>query len=302
MQIVLNQMTVLFILMAVGFIIGKVKLLTTEGNTVLSKIVLNITLPCTILSSVFENESVITIADTAYFILMSLLAFLIAFLVSVPIVLLMGGDKANRGLLTFISVFSNCGFMGLPVALAIFGASSAYYVALFSIIFNILVFSVGIIMISGKGGKFDPKQLINPTLIIALLAIPIALFNLQFPFIITEVARITGYITIPGAMLVVGSSLAYVPLKTVFSEWRVGPATALKLVAIPIVTWLVLRQIISNELLLGVLVIVSGMPTAATASMLTVGKGNEHIASAGTFLTTVLCGVTVPLIAYLLLM
>ena len=301
-QVIFNQMAVLFILMAVGFVVGKLKVLTPDNNKTLTRFVLFIALPCTIISSVFDNEISITLGDTTYFLLMSFLSILIAFLISLPVVRLMGGEKANRGLLNFMSVFSNCGFMGFPVVIAIFGASSAYYVALFNIAFNALVFSVGIIMISGKNVKFDLKLLINPSLISAIIAIPIALTGIRPPQVVVEAISITGSITSPGAMIIIGSILAYVPLKTVFSEWRIVPVTLLKLVVVPLLTWLVLRQIITNELLLGVLVVISGMPVAAMSSMLAVEyDGNEPMASAGVFLSTLLCGVTVPLIVYLLL-
>jgi hypothetical protein len=304
-------MAVLFILMAIGVVVGITKILTPEGNKMLSKIVLFIALPCTILSSVFESEASITAADTVYFLLMSLLAFLVAFLIAIPAVHLLGGDKANKGINTFMSVFSNSGFMGFPVVIALFGVSSAYYVAMFNIPFNALVFSVGIFLISNKKtandtrqlGGFNPKLLINPTLIVALLAIPLALTGIRPPRIIIDAVRITGGITTPGAMLAIGATLTYVPLKTIFSEWRVIPVTLLKLVVIPIATWLVLRHVITNELMLGILVIISGMPTAVMASMFAIEyKGNERIAAAGVFLSTLLCGITVPLIVYLLLM
>jgi len=155
-------------------------------------------------------------------------------------------------------------------------------------------------MISQKA-DFNPKTLINPVLIVALLAIPIALIGFRPPQIILETLRITGSITTPGGMLVIGSTLAYVPIKTLLSEWRIIPVTLLRLIIIPVVTWLILRQIITNELLLGVLVIVSGMPSAAMASMLAIEYGgNEKTASAGVFLTTLLCGLTVPLLVYFL--
>jgi len=261
---------------------------------------------------VFENESAITVGDTFYFLLMSLLTFLIAFSISIPIIRLLGGDKANRGLLNFMAVFSNCGFMGFPVITSIFDPPAVYYVALFNIPFNILVFSIGIYMISSKkapsdgtgaSSGFDPKLLINPTLIVALLAIPIALTGIRPPMIITDVLKITGNMTAPGGMLVIGATLAYVPFKSIVSEWRIFPVTLLKLIVIPVLTWLILKQIITNDLLLGILVVISGMPTAAMASMLAIEYGgNEKAASAGVFLTTLLCGITVPLIVYLLLM
>ena len=307
LEVIITQMVLLFIIMAIGFVVGKTKLLTPDGNKLLTRIVLFIGLPCTILNSVFENEIDLTIGDTLYFLLMALLTFAIAFAVSIPVIYLLGGDKKNRGLLNFMSVFSNCGFMGFPVVIAIMGLSSAYYVALFNIPFNVLVFSIGIFMISsGKTGdgavtQFNPKSLINPVLIVALIAIPIALIGFKPPQIIADAIKITGNLTTPGGMLVIGSTLAHMHFKSILSEWRIIPVTLLKLIAIPVVTWFILKNIISNEMLLGVLVLVSAMPSAAMASMLAIEYGgNEKTASAGVFLTTLLCGVTVPLLVYLL--
>jgi len=323
MQVILTQMAILFILMAIGFIVGKAKILTREANKMLSQIVLFIALPCTIFTSAFENEMTITLGDTLFYMLMVLLTFAIAFLIAIPVIHILGGEKFNKGVLVVVAVFSNCAYMGFPVINAIFGISSVYYVALFSIPFNLLIFSLGIYLISQKKptendqaeessdtddgnkprGGFNPKYLLNPVLLSIFIAVPLAITGVRPPYIVTEVFRITGSITTPGAMLVIGSTLALVPIKSVFAEWRIIPATLLKLIVIPLVTWLVLRQIISNELMLGVLVVISAMPTAATASMIAIEyNGNERIASAGVFLTTLLCGITVPLIVYLFLM
>jgi len=302
MQIILNQMAVLFILLGAGFLAGKLKVLTVEGNKALTKVVLFIALPCTILSSVFGTDIDITALDTAFYLLMALFSFVIAFAVAIPIVILSRGDKKNHGLLTYMSVYSNSGFMGIPVAVAIFGAAGAFYTALFNIWFNVLSFSVGLMLIAGKGKGFNPKLLINPPLIAALLAIPIAFTGFKPPDVILETIKLTGGITTPGAMIVIGSSLSYIPIKNVFSEWRVGLVCVLKLLLVPFVTWLVLRQFISNDIMLGVLVVISAMPTAAQSSMFAIQyDGNERIASAGVFATTLLCGITVPLIVYLLL-
>jgi len=316
-------MIVLFILMALGFILGKAKVLTRDGNKMLSRLVLFVALPCTVLSSVFKNESDVTIGITAGFLLYVLLAYVIAFAVSVPVIYFTCRKKKDdRGMLNFMSVFGNTGFMGFPVVTAIFGVASAYYVGLFNIPFNLLVFSLGIFLISRRstkkenpaegesapegektGGGFSPKFLLNPVLLAIFLTIPLAVTGAQPPAIIADFLEITGSLTTPGAMLVIGSTLAMVPLKTISKEWQIIPVTLLKLIIIPLLTWLILKQIVNDQLMLGVLVVLAGMPTAAMASMLAIEyDGNEQIASAGVFVTTLLCGVTVPLFVYLLLM
>jgi len=303
LSVIINQMGVLFILMAMGFALGKAKVLNQDANKAITKLILCITLPSTILSSVFESDIQITVDEIFFFLLMSLLAIVIAFVIAIPAVRLLGGEKSDRGLFTFMTVFSNCIFMGLPIVIAIFGTIAAFYVSAFSFVWNIIVFSIGIMMISSKGDKFDPKLFLNPAFITALVAVPIALTRVTPPTIIADTARIAGSVTTPGAMIITGSILAYVPIKSIFSEWRIAPVALLKLVIVPLVTWLILRQILTDELQLGVLVVIAGMPVASLASMLAIEyDGNEPLASSGVFLTTVLCGITVPLLVYILLM
>jgi len=303
MDVIINQLVVLFILMAIGFILGKTKILNHDGNKMLTKLILCVTLPGTILSSVFTNDVNISVGEIFFFLLMSFLSIMIAFAIALPAVRMLGGKKSNRGILTFMTVFSNSIFVGFPVAVAILGVAATFYVALFSFVWNVLALSIGILMISGKGRNFDPKLLLNPSFITALAAAPIALIGVNPPVIVTESVRIAGSMTTPVAMIVTGSILANVPIKTVFSEWRIVPITLLKLLVVPIVTWLILRLMLTNEIQLGVLVVIAGMPIAAMAPMLAIEyDGNEPLASSGVFISTLLGGITIPLLVYFLLM
>jgi len=302
MRVILSQMAVLFILIAVGFIGGKAKLLNVDAGKILSKIIINITVPCTILSSVLSGDVNTTAGETAVFLLISFLAYLLFLLVSIPASRMLGGDKSIRGLYGYMAAFGNNLFMGLPVISAVFGDSSAFYAALFNIPFLLLTFSLGVFLISGKSNKFDLKILISPSIIAALVAIPIAVSGFSAPAIITKSFSLVGGMTTPGSMLVIGSTLASVSLKDVFSKWRLYPVTLLKLIVMPVMIWFIFRQFLSSELLLGILVILSGMPTAATTVMVAIEYGgNERIASGGVSLSTLLSGVTIPLVVYLLL-
>jgi predicted permease len=214
----------------------------------------------------------------------------------------LGGKKEDRGILSYTAVFGNVGFMGIPISVAIFGVESVYYVALTIVVFSLLSFSVGILLVSGRGDSFSFRPLLNPTLIISVLTIPIAIFDISFHFILTETISSIGVIATPTAMIVTGATLAYNPLKNLFYEWRVFPVTALKLIVIPIAVWLILRLFVTDELILGILVVLSAMPTAIMAVMFAIQyDGNERTATAGVFLTTLLCTATVPLLVYFLI-
>ena len=302
-QAIISQLAVLFILLMLGYVCGKAKVLPPETGRILTKVVMNVTLPCTALTSVVGGDLVITGGETVFYMLAAALAFLIFFAIAIPSSRIMFRDKPSRGLSSYMIVFSNCGFMGFPVAYAIFGAESMYYVALFNIVFTLFVFTAGPVMMSGKSGKPDLKTIITPAFIASILVIPIALTGYKTPAVIADTIRLTGNVTTPASMLVIGITLSLVPVKAVFSEYRLYPIAVLKLVVIPLVVWLVLRQIVADDFALGMLVILSAMPTAAMAVIHAIELGNnERFASSGIFLTTLLSCATIPLTVYLILM
>ena len=302
MQAIVSQLAVLFILLILGYLGGKLKVLTSDTGVVLTRLVMNITLPCTALGSVVRGDLVISGWETAFFILMALLALLIGFLIAAPSALVLVKGKQARGLYSYLIMFANVAFMGYPVTYAIYGASSVFYVAINNIPFLAVVFTAGTILMSGKGGKLSPKVFVTPALISALMVIPLALIGFRAPPVLADAIILTGTVTTPASMLIIGVTLSQVPVKSVFTNWRLYPMAAIKLIVVPVVTWLVLRLFIADDFILGMLVILSAMPSAAIAAMHAIEHGNdERTVSAGIFLTTLLSCATIPLIVYLFL-
>ena len=347
MRLIINQMAVLFILIAVGYIAGKTKMLAREGVNTLSKIVLNISTPCMILNSVLGNTENIAGGNIAYFMLLVLLAYIIFFLIAIPVGRILGAapknsefgirnseldstqqdsrhfyenpdsshplttgysdlsvtGHSNSGLYASMIVFGNVGFMGFPVVNAIFGAESLFFAALLNVIFNLLLFSVGIILISGKRGVINYKLLLNATIIAAFISFFIVFTGFRAPKIIADAIGLVSGTTVPCAMLVIGSTLSQIPVREVFTKWQLYPAALLKMVVVPIIIWLVFKQFVTDKLMLGVLTVLSGMPVAAVVAIIPIEYGgDDRTASGSVFLTTLLSAVTIPLIVYLLLM
>ena len=305
--VVINQMIVLFVMLALGYTAGKTKILTRDGGMVLSRVIVTFAQPCLILYSVIGGSIVISGSDVVFYMLVVLVVYAVALAVSIPAsrLLYMGKNapKADRNIYCYMCIFANVAFMGFPVCYAIFGPESAFYVALFSVVFNLLNFSLGVYLISGKRDRFSIKPFINPPLIAALISIPIAILGLSVPRVFVDITRLAGNMTVPGIMLVVGSTLAHVSLKNLLMEWRLYPLALLRLIVIPVLTWLVLRQFVTDDLIFGVLVVVSATPVAMAATVLAFRYGgNERLVSTGTLITTVLSVITIPLIVFLLLM
>ena len=135
-----------------------------------------------------------------------------------------------------------------------------------------------------------------------MISLIIAFTGFRAPFVFTEAIRLACGINTPCAMLVIGATLAQIPVKNVFIKWQLYPVALLKTIVVPVVTWLIFKRFVSESMLLGVLVVLSGMPIAAAVPMVAVEYGgDESAASSGVFITTLLSAVTIPLIVYLLL-
>jgi predicted permease len=301
MTTVFSQMAVLFLVLALGYIGSKAKIMNAESNKMLSRLILNITVPGLILSSVMDGSVTATGNEALAFMLYVLLSLVLTVIIAWPVPSLCRTAPEDRGLTRFLIVFGNSGFMGYPVIQAIFGNGALFYVTLFGIPVNILLYSLGILLTSGKKEKFDVRKLLTPTVITSIAAVVIFAFRIPMPKIIVDTTTLVGHITTPGAMLVIGSTLAGIPIRDVFSEKKVYPVVFVKLIVIPVVTWLVMRLVVADARVLGILIVKAAMPSAMAATMLTLQYGgNDKLASKAIFLTTLFSALTIPLLLYFL--
>lgn len=204
-----------------------------------------------------------------------------------------------------MTMFSNIGFMGFPVMKSIFGNQAVFLTAIFNMIFNLLVFTFGIVLMnyhSPQKIKMNAQQLLSPGVIASFIALIIYLTDLHVPDVVASTITMVGDITTPIAMMLIGSTLATIPLKEVFNEIRIYPFTILKQIIIPIIAYPVLSFFIQDSLILGVSLIMIAMPVANTAVLFaTEYQKDVALAAKSVFMTTLLSIITIPLIVALFL-
>ena len=300
-NIIVSQMTILFLILALGYFIFKIKLVDDNFTKKFSALVIKVTMPAMVLSSVLdltERQSlrdVLTsfgIAVALFAIVMPIVGFFLAKLFRVK--------RNSTGLYIFMATFSNVGFMGFPVISALAGEVGLFYAAINNHVFNITVYTLGVWLVNrDKGGEnsaFDIKLLLSPGVIVSLLAIVVYFMNIKFPALLCDTIRSVGSITSPSAMLIIGCTLAKMDIKTVFSDWRLYPWIMIKLIVIPILLWIPLAMIIKNEILLTVTFILFSMPVANNAVLFAnTYDGDAELAARSVFLTTLFSLLTVPI-------
>ena len=305
-----SQMLVLFGILLIGFFTAKRGVLNADMNKHQSTLVCMLTNPLQVLASVLsgvhpiENLRVLQMTGVALamFAVLILLSFLLPRALRVH-------DPRDAGIYRYLLVFSNIGFMGYPVVEALLGAEYRFYTTIFVMVFQLICWSYGVALISGQKMRLSWSVLRRPTIVTALLAFVLYFADIRplydaFPAGMTVVYRIVdgiGGLTSPIAMLIIGASLAEMPLREVFNKWRVYVLAAFKMIVLPVLTWLLLRGVMRNGRLFASLIVMLAMPSATNATIMSYQfGGDEKLASAGVFVTTLLSVATIPLVMYTL--
>ena len=303
-----SQMIVLFLAMTLGFAARKFHIMGDEFDAALSKLVLFIALPCMIIASVItcDNLPAPEVIESIFFYSCVTYVAIVAIALIVPYAFRL--EPSKRGSYQFMMAFGNTGFIGFPVLNSIYGSQAVLYGAILNIPFNVLVFTAGIMMLSEHEGsvrtqlKESAKRLINPCLVSCFLAMAFAILGVTNTGVVGEAVDTIGQMTTPAAMLIIGSSLAKLPIITMITHFRTYIMAAFRLVIIPVCVYFILRGIIADPMLLGVLVVTSGMPVATNATLLCLQYGGDlNTIIRGTFVTTILSIFTIPFLATILL-
>ncbi|MCP1715946.1 putative permease [Methanocalculus alkaliphilus] len=298
---VADRITILLILIAVGYLAFRLGILDRQATHKLSLLLLHVTIPALIIVSMQIPASPELLSGAVVFCLAIGVFYLLAATVAYCGTVLLRMEDRERGVFSFAILFGNVGFMGFPIAEALFGAASLFYVALGNLVFNLLVFSAGIVMMTGRY-DFNPRLLINPGIAASYIGLTLFLLGLRIPSPLFDAMEITGNLTTPLAMIIVGSLLATFPAKEMIGDLKAYLATVLRLIVLPIATYLLLAPLIADPLVLGVLVILAAMPVASTTAIFAeIYGGDERFASRLVFVSMIFSIISIPLIGAFLI-
>lgn len=303
--VLLSQMAQLFIMIVMGYLLYKLKYFTVELNQKLTRLLLDVTLPLLIISSVMNTDVDVSGAKIGSVFLISFCMYGALSIVSIIVIKLLRFPKSQQGLYMFMHTFANTAFMGFPIINAVFGSEAMIYTAILNIFFNLFVFTVGIMMVNydekmeggirALGSLLDTKSLISTGTIGSLLAIVIYFLPVTFPEVITGVCHSIGGLTSPLAMLLIGATLSRIPVNNIFNDWRVYLFTIVKQIVVPVLAWPLMKLVIADDLIRSVMFILFLMPVANAAVLFaTRFEKDEELAAKTVFVTTLISIATIP--------
>lgn len=301
-MLLLQQMIVLFILMGIGLLCYKLQIITDEASKKLSAIVVNIANPALVLTGCMGEERiegrellVTAVLVIGVYTVLVILAMMLPRLLHV--------EKKSRGTYQAMTIFSNIGFMGFPVVAALYGSSAVLYASLFTIPYNILIYTLGIAAMSTREDtswkdSFSIKRILNVGVIACIITIIVYLLKIPVPEFIKVTTTHLSNLTAPLSMMVIGASFASIDMKKLFTDAKLLLFSVIKLLVIPVLGVLIIRQFVDNDIILGVCMVMLATPVGSMTAMLAQQyDGDYDMASRGVALTTILSVATMPVVS-----
>ena len=291
------QMLALLIMIGVGYFITRQGMLDEHTNNQMSNMIVTIFNPMLVLASAADSVGQISLDAMKLAGGIAVGMFLVFILAGMVLSPFFEKDGKQRKIFQLMFVFSNVGFIGIPVISSIFGPEYVVYVSEFMLVYTLVFYTYGIALMDGKLTASSLRAMVNPGTISGLLAMMIIIFGIRVPDFLQTAVTYLGNVTSPMALIAVGFALAESDLKKIFGQMRLYIFSVVKLLILPLLMLPLLRLVVGNSDLLAVCMVMFGMPVGNMPLILGNQKGMDVTAcSAAIILTTVLCVLTVPIL------
>ena len=297
----LEVMVVLFIIVILGYVACKLGYMGDKFDKKLSSIVVDITCPLLVLSSVMGDE----LPDRTLILPLLGVGFLTYILLLVFgfwVPRLITKNHDDQGMIGFALMFANVGFIGYPIVSSIFGPHAVFYAALLNMPNTFFIFTAGVMLIKGEYSlkQFNPKVLVSPAMLGAFLAAIIVALGIHTPDIIARPVTMVGNITVPAALMIIGSSMAKLPIREIIGSPKVSITALLRLTIVPLSIYFLFKACGVSDLVNNINTVVIAMPVASFGTMFCLKYGrNPSLITETTFITTLGSIITIPLITLL---
>ena len=291
------QMLALLLIIGAGYFAAKKGMYDAHTNNRMSEMIVNIFNPLLVLASAANSVGQISLEAMKLAGLVAVGMFAAFILAGMALSPFLEKDLQQRKIFQLMFVFSNVGFIGIPVISSIFGTQYVVYVSEFMLVYTLVFYTYGIALMEGRFSVASLRAAINPGTVCGLLALAVIIFEVRLPDFLNTAVSYLGNVTSPMALMAVGFALAESDLKKIFGQPRLYVFSVLKLLALPVALLPLLRLVLGDTELLGVCMVMFGMPVGNMPLILGNQRGMDVSAcSAAIILSTALCVVTVPVL------
>lgn len=307
-----SQFFVLFSVIGVGFFSKKLRIISNNMNQDLGNFIIYVSMPALIYASIisfsFTKELV---EDMVTLLMIAFCLYIFFIIVAFLYTKLLRMEGTKKDIIQFTTIFANTGFMGFPIALIFFGEKGLFYAVVLNMLYDVFVWTYGVLVLQRskcnnddqKKKKFSMlKELLNPCFMAVIIGLITLLASVKVPLPAVEFLNMIGTLSPTLAMIFIGSMLADMNIKSIFSDITIFLGSIMKLVFLPLMVVVILKLLGFSGLMLAIPALLSGMPAAATTPVLAEKYGNNsYFASQVVFVTTLFSAVTIPCMIYFVL-
>ena len=300
--LITQQIVIMAILLAIGYTMFKVKLITKDGVKQLTSLSLYLVNPMLVFMSYQQDAKPELLAGLGW----SFAASAVAFCIMIPlsILLVRKTGNPNYNIERFSVIYSNCGYIATPLVLGMFGTQGVLYINAFVTFFNILVWTHGLMLMKEQRDfRSLTKAFRSPVIIAVLAGLIFYLLQIRLPDLIAQPLNALGACNTPLGMLIAGATIAQTSLIKALRKWRIYYVCLLKLLVIPLAVLAVIRWFVPDPTVVATLIIACGCPAGAICTLFAVTHDKDALYSSEIFaFTTLLSMVTLPVVTVLAMM
>lgn len=295
----MKQIVIMFIILAVGMLCYKVKFITKEGSKQLSTVALQVVNPVLIFMSYQKEYNSRLLKGLLWAFLLSAISFAVTILLSY---LLIGKNNPDKAVERFAVVYSNCGFIGIPLVNGIYGSDGVLYLTAYITLFNLLVWTHGYMMMKGERDFSSlVKALRSPSVIAVFVGLIFYVANIRLPEVPAQAFQYIADMNTPVAMLVAGATCAQTNLLKALKNLRIYIVSIFRLLVVPLVSFGICFLLGAPKSVLMTVTIASACPVAATGTMFAIQMDRNPQKCSELFaVTTLLSALTLPALTSLL--
>lgn len=295
----------IFLILLPGVYFGRKNIIDEKQCEGISSIVVNIAWPCLVITALQMDFSETLLINSGLLAGAFVIASVLAYAVGMGLCRFLKTDDQITYLIIYMFLFSNTGFMGIPVCETLYGEEGVFYAALMDSLSDVFVFTVGTFLVKKSMGvtiKNNPKELITPGLISIVIGVGLFLLDIKLPTVLADTLATVGGITTPLAMFIIGYKLGKMNFKDMLGDRIAYIVSGFRLIVLPAIVLVALWGLgVEMTVLTKVIAMEIAMPVATcTVIFVEQYRGNTEFASKCVLLSTLLSVVTIPVFAMLL--
>lgn len=296
----LNQMSVLFIFIIIGYIFKKRSLYPEELSTVLSRLIVHVFMPALVFNTFSSNLTPEVFSEKLPYFTVGLLLMAGSFLFAFLVRRLFSDDKYERGVYLYGFTIPNLGYLGYPIVGAVFGEQALFHMMILGLPFNLFIYTAGMYLLNPKR-EMSFKKLLNPTIIAIALGAAAGLTGVKMPQVVTGVCGLASACMAPTAMILSGFVLARTPPKKALTDPKMYLASATRLIVIPALAFIGLKIAGASADITLIGVALTAMPFGLNSVVFPEAFGGDSTVGAKScFVSNILGLVTIPLVFMIL--